>query len=254
MARWRQPGASELLWVFLALNVVAFAVIVVWNPVPGLTTPSWGLLVIVFCTWWVSQGGRIARIYLILSSGLAYGRIVLSVARSWDPAVPVLLLLFAAHVALLVSPPVFARTRPAPYPLRIGWTQLVRRPPSWLLPWALFSGVAVTVAYLANMHHVTFPGCTPTSSDACEVMGRGYPLRWLIGTNYGDSKIYTYTLFRDFVQWALTSASVLYLAWLWLTEPTGVRPARPAGATGAATTGAPSAGPTPEFLCADAPE
>jgi hypothetical protein len=49
-------------------------------------------------------------------------------------------------------------------------------------------------------------------------------LRWLTG-DQGVPVISKYALLRDFVQWALTCTSVLYLAWLWLTEPTGVRPA-----------------------------
>jgi hypothetical protein len=231
MARWRRPGASELLWVFLALNVVAFALIVVWHPVPGLIATQWGLPVILFCTWRVSQGGRISRIYLILSSALAYGRIVLNVARSWEPAVPVLVLLFAAHVALLVSPPVFARTRPTPYPLRIGWTQLVRRPPSWLLPWALVGGMLLTLACLGNMGSVLLqPGCNP-ASDGCIAFMEGYPLRWLAG-GHDVPVIDKYALLKDTVQWVLTCTSVLYLAWLWLTEPTGVRSARPSRPAG----------------------
>ena len=228
MSRWRQPGASELLLAFLALNVVAFVLIVVWHPVPGLTTSLGGLLVIFFCTWRVSQGGRISRMALILFSGLAYGRVVLNVARSWDLATVALALIFAAHLALLVSPPVFARTRPAPYQVRIGWTQLVRRPPSWLLPWALFAAMLLTLAYLGSMDSMPLqPGCNP-ASDGCIALTEGYPLRWLTG-GHDVPLIDKYALFRDTVQWALTCTSGLYLAWLWLTEPTGVRPEQSGG-------------------------
>jgi hypothetical protein len=125
---------------------------------------------------------------------------------------------------LLTSPPVFARTRPTPYQERVGWAQLVRRPPSWFLPWALFLGVLVTLAYLGSSDWVRLPGCRPVSSGACFAITEGYPLRWLTG-DQGVPLISKYALLRDFVQWALTCTSVLYLAWLWLTEPTGVRPA-----------------------------
>jgi hypothetical protein len=217
-----------MLQVLVLLNIAAFFILG-WLRKPAILPGNdWSyFLVAFFCIWRVSRGGRISRVFLITSGGLSYAAAVLSLARVWNPAIAALIIIYAAQAVLLVSPPVFGHTRPTPVQVRAaGWAQIVRRPPSWLLPCGLFLGVVVTVAYLANMHPVTLPGCTPPSSDACSVMGQGYPLRWLTGSPYGDSVIDKYALIRDGVQWALTCTSVLYLGWLWLTAPTGVRPAQ----------------------------
>jgi hypothetical protein len=53
---------------------------------------------------------------------------------------------------VLVSPPVYGRTRRVPVPVRApGWTRLVRRPPAWLkdcTQWALTSTLALYLAWL----------------------------------------------------------------------------------------------------------
>jgi hypothetical protein len=89
----------------------------------------------------------------------------------------------------------------------------VRRPPSWLLPWGLFLGVVLTLAYLGSMDMAAVPGCRPTAAEACVVLAEGYPLRWLT-TPQGILVIDKYALVRDCAQWALACSSVLYLAWL----------------------------------------
>ena len=167
MARWRQPGAGELLQVFLLLSVVAFVLGLLWRPAP-LREGVVSFLVVVFCVWRVSRGGRISRMILIIASGLSYASAVLAVARSWDLLVAALAIVSAAQIALLVSPAVYGRTRPAPIQLRAeGWAQLVRRPPSWLLPWGLFLGVVLTLAYLGSMA----AGLSPRSPDSAQRQG-----------------------------------------------------------------------------------
>jgi hypothetical protein len=124
-------------------------------------------------------------------------------------------------VALLVSPPVYGRTRPTPIPVRAqGWTQLVRRPPAALLAWGLLAGVLLTLACLGSGDFIAIAGCRPAASDACIALAEGYPLRWLTAQQ-NDPVILKGALLRDCAQWALASASVLYLAWLRLTAPAG---------------------------------
>jgi hypothetical protein len=223
--RWRRPGAGELLLVFLALEVVASCMALLQGSATGLGRQLESLLITAFLIWRVSRGGRISRMLLILWTALSYAVLVLAVARYWNPAIVIFVLMAAAQIALLVSPPVFARTRRTQYPARIGWTQLVRRPPSWLLPWALFLGVLVTLACLGSIAPVPLPGCKPVPTGGCFSWTGGYPLRWLTGGQLVPA-IGKYALLRDCAQWALACGSVLYLAWLWLTEPTGLRPAQ----------------------------
>ena len=99
MARWRRPGAGEMLKVFLLLSVVAFILGLVWQPaVPRNDVVSFP--VVVFFVWRVSRGGRISRIILIVASGVSYVAAVLAVARSWDLLIVALAIIYAAQIAL----------------------------------------------------------------------------------------------------------------------------------------------------------
>jgi len=210
---WRRPGAGEILLVYVLLAATGF----IWdwlsrsvsphNPLPSI-------LLTAFLAWRVSRGGRISRMILIVVSGFSCAAAVLAVAQVWDLSVLALVLIYAAQVALLTSPPVYGRTRrPAPVPARArGWAQLVRRPPWWLLPWGLLAGVLVTLACLGNMDWVAIAGCRPAASDACTALVEGYPLRWLTA-DQNVPLIAKGALLKDCVQWALLSMSVLYLAW-----------------------------------------
>jgi hypothetical protein len=121
---------------------------------------------------------------------------------------------------VLVSPPVYGRTRRPPISVRApGWARLAHRPPAWLLPWGLLAGVLVTLACLGSMDWVAVPGCRPAASDACTALAEGYPLRWLTAVQTNVPLISKGALFKDCAQWALVSTSVLYMAWLWLTVP-----------------------------------
>lgn len=216
MARWRRPGADEILLVFLLLDVIGFIC-------SGLShsasrqPPLSSFLIDLFLVWRVSRGGRISRMILIIGSGAAYVATALTVARLWDVAVVALVIILAVQVALLVSPPVYGRTRPTQIQVRAqGWSQLLPiRPPAWLLPWGLLAGVLVTLACLGSMDWVAIPGCRPAASDTCTALAEGYPLRWLTAAQ-GIPVISKEALLRDSVQWALGCTSLLYLAWLWL--------------------------------------
>jgi hypothetical protein len=213
MARWRRPGARELLLVFLLLT--ASILILDWlSPaaIAHYNRSVGSLLSAAFFIWLVSRGSRVARMVLIVASGLTYAVVVLAVARLWDLTIVVLVTICAVQVALLASPAVYARTRRLPYQARMSWTQLFRRPPPWLLPWGLVLGALVTLAYLGSMDWVTVPGCRP-AADACQAIAEGYPLRWLT-SHHNVPVIDKYALVRDFTQWALASSSVLYVAWL----------------------------------------
>jgi hypothetical protein len=188
----------------------------------GPKYPLWSFLITVFLAWRVSRGGMVSRMILIIVSGASCAVAALAIARLWDLTIMAQVVIGAAQVALLASPPVYARTRrPMPIPVRArGWAQLVRRPPVWLLPWGLLAGVLLTLACLGNMDWATIPGCRPAASDACGALTEGYPLRWLTA-HQNEPVVFKGALLKDCAQWVLVSMSVLYLGWLWLTAPTG---------------------------------
>jgi len=221
VTRWLRPGAGEILLVYLLL--AAAGLIVSWlSPGWSRQDPLASLLATAFLVWRVSRGGWFSRGILLIASGAFCATAVLAVARSWDVTAVILVVIGVAQVALTVSPPVYGRTRrPAPVAVRAaGWAQLFRRPPAWLLPCGLLAGTLLTLALLGSMGWVAVPGCRPAASDACSALAEGYPLRWLTA-HQNDPVISKRALLRDGVQWALAGTSLLYLAWLWLTDPAG---------------------------------
>lgn len=221
MTRWQRPGAEEILLVFMLLATIGF--ICSW--LSHRASPQnllLSFLITAFLTWRVSRGSRISRMILIIVSGVSYAVAALAVAQLWDLAIMALAIVCAAQIALLVSPPVYERTRPTPILVRAqGWSQMVRRPPVWLLPWGLLAGALLTLACLGHMDFIAISGCRPAASAACGALAEGYPLRWL--TAYQNEPVISKgALLKDCAQWALASTSVLYLAWLWLTAPTSL--------------------------------
>ena len=217
MARWRRPGASEILLVLLLLATTMFIVSWTSHSYRPRDDQLPSFLVTVFLLWRVSRGGRISRVLLIIGSGLSLAVSALAIARVWDVSDVALVALSAAQMALLLSPPVYGRTRPTPVSVRArGWAQFVRRPPLWLLAGGLLGGVLVTLVCLGHSDFIAVPECGPVTSNACSAVAEGYPLHWLTA-DQNTPLIFKGALLKDFAQWALVSTSVLYLAWVWFT-------------------------------------
>ena len=86
MARWRRPGADEILLVFLLLDVIGFICGGLSHGASPRNLPLPSFLTDAFLVWRVSRGGRISRIILIIGSGAVYAATALAVARLWDAA------------------------------------------------------------------------------------------------------------------------------------------------------------------------
>jgi len=173
-----------------------------------------------FLAWRVSRGGWLSRVLLICISFGSY------LACAFSPELVVnnttaRMVIFALQVALLISTPVYGRTRRPRRFITQDWSQLLlHRPAAWLLPVGLLAGVVVTLIALGHEDFVTVAGCRPAWSDACTAVAKGYPLEWLTAyQNRTDSVISTVALLSDYVHWALACTSLLYLWGLWSTAP-----------------------------------
>ena len=96
-------AARTLLAALVVLSVLAWPA---EAAVGGSSFTLPGLVILLFLTWRVSQGGPIARMLLILVSAGGYSGAALHLARMPGPADLGLLVATAGQVALLVSPAV----------------------------------------------------------------------------------------------------------------------------------------------------
>jgi hypothetical protein len=224
--------SGVLLLAYLALAVIALgAAAAAHGPQSCSTETCWEpandtlfwLPVVLFLTWRVSRGGQISRVLLIIWSGLGYLAVATSIARVWNLPSFGLLAINAAEIALLTSPAVFQRTRPARSGGRAPGA-LRARPSLWLVLSGVLAGLIVTLLYLGSWHQVQVPGCDPARTAAsqpparCMGLADGYPLPFVSAIqNY--PVFHRRALLKDWAQWSLVSFSALYVLWLRREEP-----------------------------------
>jgi hypothetical protein len=214
---WRSDARTVLLAYFALVLAAAGCA----AALPGGAWPlrgdhvSW-LPVAAFLTWRVSRGGRVSRVILILAGLFCAAGAAHTGPAGWNPAVLGLLALYAAQIALLLSPAVYDRTRPASAP-RLNPAAAARaRPPVWMVPAALVAGLVVTLLYLGSMGFVPITGCGPAGATIaqlpghCFALAEGFPLRF---RTVGEAvpRIDQAALLADWAQWSLVSFAVLYL-------------------------------------------
>ena len=177
-----------------------------------------------FLAWRVSRGGRPSRVILIILGMHSFAGDAFVGTRSWSPLVLLLLAIYAAQIALLVSPAIYQRTRPDPL---TGWAPTASAksgPPLWMVLIALLTGLVVTLLYLGNMDWAAIPGCGQAGAALAQLPSRcfgltqGYPVRFLTATQ-GTPEIDKRALIEDWAQWSLVSFSAFYILWLLHRRP-----------------------------------
>jgi hypothetical protein len=187
--------------------------------VPGLAPgkPAKVMAVwLLFYTWRVSRGGRISHTFLLLGAGAGFLKMILSVARYWNPLLAVIAAVCVMQFLLLTSPQVRARLERQTE--RASWASVVpvlRRPPAWLVLGGLLAGGLITLVALGHGDWVAVPGCHPAASDACTGLAEGYPLSWLTAIQ-NMPVIDKGALLKDFVQWTLLAWSAFYVLCYWM--------------------------------------
>jgi hypothetical protein len=84
VARWRRPGADEILLAYLLLAAAGWTVSWLSHAYSPRQNPFEAFPGTVFLTWRVSRGGRISRALLVLYSVASLAATVLLVARMRD--------------------------------------------------------------------------------------------------------------------------------------------------------------------------
>ena len=176
------------MWAYFLLSLAVGPIVSLYIGPAGLSPLSashwYDWIFSAFFAWRVSRGGRVSRMLLIIGAGAGYLDASSRIAGQFTPELVGQLAIYAAQIALLLSPAVYLRTRPKGRvaeptpPTRV-------RPPLALLLLGILIGVG---AALLRLH-------------------------WLIGSQAAPVIDWA-ALARDWVQYAVISASVLYGCWL----------------------------------------
>jgi hypothetical protein len=211
MARIWRDSPGQLLTLYLVLGVIALAVS---HSSPSAKSQLQWFLLAVFLAWRVSRGGWVSRLILILVSMTLFAGAAFIGPHQWNPGILALLAIYAAQVALLVSPAVHQRTRRNASPGRAQTVSM--RPPLWMPLSALLTGLVATLLSLAPMGWAAIPGCGPIGATITQLPGRcfglaqGYPVRFLTAYQ-GTPLIDKAGLADDWAHWSIVSFAVFYL-------------------------------------------
>ena len=172
-ALWRDPRRAGLLMgAYFLLSFATGPAIFVRIGTGALSgLAGWALLA--FFAWRVTRGGRISRMLLVVvaGAGLIAAVVLLAIRFSWADLG--LLIVGGAQVALLLSPAVYRRTRPADRSYRSVALWRRRRPA--LLVAALAAGVVLGLAGAAASAAVISIRVRSYHSDTVRVLA-GHPV------------------------------------------------------------------------------
>lgn len=242
---------------FMTAYLILFAIAGPWptgSPFSTATGPAHAInpsaiAIAAFLAWRVTRGSWLARRLMLLYTicGIA-GLLNSPGMRSGSLTGLMLLGIYLAQIALLVSTPVYNRTRkkqagPAP-----DGSPPWALPPRWMPIAAAAAGVTITLLTLGSMSFQPVPGCqapgylAPRSAPLaqCTTLAEGYPVQYLSampalglisGTKvtaanlavFADPVIGKSAAAEDLAVWTLVSFGALYLLW-----PPSRRPAESA--------------------------
>jgi hypothetical protein len=222
MARfWHKPGV--LMTTYLALYVIAG----VWATTrfPTSTTqprlPDLGSVLIgAFLALLVTRGSSVSRGLIIVATAVLV--LVLLNSRDLKSGGFVslgLLVMCLAQIALLVSTPVYERTRKDCADRPPSGARMWPTPPWWLAAVALAAGLLITLLFLGTEDLQSVPCALPPSATParCVTLAQGFPLHFLAATSSGSEAyplIYKGAAAEDLAIWTVLSFAAGYLIWL----------------------------------------
>jgi hypothetical protein len=225
MARfWHKPGV--LMTAYVALYVAAGARSH-GAPFPAtvsqfLSPPDLGpVLIGAFLAWRVTRGGWLSRVLIVvftvglmqkvlwgsgMTSGGLFGLSVLAV--------------YLVQIALLVSTPVYERTRKDMADHPPSSARLWPTPPWWMGAVAVTAGLIITLLFLGSEELRAVP-CSPAPRSAspaqCAAVAQGFPVHFLSAVpegNVSSPVISKGAAAEDLAIWTVLSLVACYLIWL----------------------------------------
>jgi hypothetical protein len=143
-----------------------------------------------------------------------------------------LLAIFLVQIALLVSTPVYERTRKDGAGGPPSAVRLWPTPPWWMGAVAVTAGLLITLLFLGSEDLRTVP-CIPAPRSAapaqCVAVAQGFPVHFLSavsGGNFSAPVIYKGAAAEDMAIWTVLSFAACYLIWLPSRRPAEAAAAR----------------------------
>jgi hypothetical protein len=202
--------------------------------------------VAVVLAWLTARGSRVARVLLIAES--VAGVVAMLFWWSTEPSVARVgyFACYAAQVCLLVSTPMYQRTRPGWSPEWIPAARFLPVPRLWMAAGSVAAGLLITLLPLKRGLR-PFP-CPPSvlAGRSCLADGSGYPIAYRFRLNIAQGTedrnhwlnvpapqgIQTLAFATDICLWSLFVLLAVYLVWLAGNREPDVSqpwPARPVG-------------------------
>jgi hypothetical protein len=189
--------------------------------------------------WLACRGSHAARVLMVAYSILGVFILLFGSTSSWGPAAAVDRLgSFAyclAQVCLLVSSPMYERTRRGRSPGRLPPMPFLPAPRVWTVATSVAAGLIITLLPVANLRALACPPGHSAAAGPCLAQGTGYPIayrfdggittlhagnvQWL--NVAAPSGLQVIAFAADWAMWTLGVALVLYVVWLGIHRELG---------------------------------
>ena len=194
-----------------------------------------GFAIAAFLSWRVTRGSALARGLIMAWTVFGFAAAFFSVSLRSGSVVPVWLLVGeAGQIALLLSQPVYERTRKdpaAPYP---SPTSLWPAPPRWMLAAAPAAAAVGALLGLGSMGPPPDSGCSRGQlGSSCMTISQGFPVHFLNASpvvslqdgfrpflsSLAGAAISRGALAEDLALWTLAAFVSMYLLWIASRRP-----------------------------------
>jgi len=191
------------------------------------------VIVAILLAVFASRGSRVARVLMITYSVIGVLVMLIGSTSWWSTQAPALrfeyFVCYLIQICLLVSTPMYERTRPGWSPHRFPPTQFLPAPRIWMVLASTTIGLIITLLPLAGLRPVACPDSQLAAHALpCLAQGTGYPIayrfdggilrlragsvQWLnVPAPRGTQAL---ALAADWAMWSLGILLVFYLAWL----------------------------------------